>query len=82
MPLVFTYCILCVWSLFLLPYIYISWFLNVFEPVKITIFSTDGVVHVFWSFVFCLWSYQSEFVALFVVFNLLIDLCFIFEPCS
>ena len=33
-------------------------------------------------FLFCLWSGQSEFVALFVVFNFQIGSGFIFETCS
>jgi len=38
--------------------------------------------HAFWIVVSCLWSDQSEFMALFMVFNLWIGLCCIFEPCS
>jgi len=51
-------------------------------------FSTDGVSGVknlntcVLDFVLCLWSDQSEFMALFVVFNLWIGPGFIFEPCT
>jgi hypothetical protein len=37
-------------------------------------------IHVFWISLSCLWSSQSEFMALFVVFNLLIGPGFIFQP--
>ena len=36
----------------------------------------------FWFFVLCLWSGQSDFMALFMVFNLWIGPHFIFEPCT
>jgi len=32
--------------------------------------------------VFCVWSDQSQFMALFMVFNLLIGPGFVFESCS
>jgi hypothetical protein len=44
-----------------------------FNPWRFTVLSTDGVNNfkcVFWSLVLCLWSGQSEFLALFVVFGL------------
>jgi len=58
------------------------------EPIKISIFFTDGNSGVkdlntcVLDFVSCLWSDQSEFMALFRVFTLWIGPGFIFEPCS
>jgi hypothetical protein len=59
------------------------------NPLRFTIFSTDGAsgvksfkIHIFWIFVSCLWSDHTEFMADFMVFNLWIGLGFIFEPCS
>jgi len=50
------------------------------------IFSTDGVsgvknfkVCLFWLFVLCLWCDQSEFMAVFMVFNFWICSGFIFK---
>jgi hypothetical protein len=37
---------------------------------------------VLWNFVSCLWSDQSQFTELFMVFNLWIGPSFIFEPCT
>jgi len=39
-------------------------------------------IHVFRIFVSCLWPDQSEFMALFMAFNLWIGPGFIFESCS
>jgi hypothetical protein len=41
-----------------------------------------NMVYVFWIFVPCLWSDQSEFMLLFLVFNLWVGTGFIFESCS
>jgi len=40
-----------------------------------------NLIHVFWIFVSCLWSDQSEYMAL-MAFNLWIGPGFIFESCS
>jgi len=37
--------------------------------------------HMFWIFELCLWCDQSEFVALFMAFNLWVGTGFIFESC-
>jgi len=39
-------------------------------------------IHVFWIFVLCLWSDQSEFMVHFVVFNLWFGPGFVFKSCS
>jgi len=69
-------------------YTYVSWFLHLLEPIKIHGFLTYGVGSVMtWNacaldFVSWLWSDESHFTALFIVFKLWIDPGFIFEPCS
>jgi hypothetical protein len=63
------------WTTWTKQYISISWFINLPEPIKFTIFSTDGGsavmnLNVCSGFLSCLWSYQYEFMAFIMVFNL------------
>ena len=60
-------------------YTNISLFINLLEPMKIHSFLHRRClavlrisIHVFWIFVSCLWADHSEFMALFMVFILLI----------
>ena len=66
-------------------YIVISWSINL-SPLRFTISSTDGFsgVKIFNTCVldFCIMYDQSQFMAVFTVFNLWISPGFIFESCS
>jgi hypothetical protein len=51
-----------------------------FSPLMVLV--ALRMLNVLWMFVLCLWSDQSEFMALCMVFNLWISPGFIFESCS
>jgi len=53
-----------------------------FSPQMVLLMFRWCYTYVFWIFVLCLWSDQSEFTALFMVFNLWIGSGIIFEFCS
>jgi hypothetical protein len=67
-------------------YIYITWFIIMLTH-EVSQFSQQRVLQILNTcvlvfFMLCLWSDQSELMAVFMVFNLWVGQGFIFESCS